>query len=76
LTAPAGTPASWQMSASRVAVTRLCSAGFMITVQPNARAGATFQAMVSNGSFHGAMAAMTPSGSRTVYVSVFVSGRG
>jgi hypothetical protein len=48
----------------------------MIDVQPNASAGATFQAIVSSGRFHGAMAATTPSGSRRVYVSVFASGRG
>jgi hypothetical protein len=35
-------------------------------VQPDARAGPTFQAAISSGKFHGMMAPTTPTGSRRV----------
>ncbi len=38
----------------------------MTTVQPAARAGASFQLISSSGEFHGVMAATTPTGSRRV----------
>jgi hypothetical protein len=41
-------------------------AGFTTTVFPMARAGATFQAVMAMGKFHGTMRAQTPSGSRKV----------
>ncbi len=37
----------------------------MITVQPASRAGATLVVMIMKGAFQGAMAATTPTGSRT-----------
>ena len=40
-------------------------AGFMITVHPASNAGATLLDMIAYGTFHGAMAATTPTGSRT-----------
>ena len=41
-------------------------AGLRIAVFPAARAGATFQAAISNGKFHGTMRPTTPIGSRSV----------
>jgi hypothetical protein len=44
----------------------VCSANFKIMVQPQARAGASFQAAMSRGKFQGMICATTPMGSRTV----------
>ncbi len=38
----------------------------MITVQPAKRAGATLVVMIMKGAFQGAIAATTPTGSRTI----------
>ncbi len=65
LTAPGGTPASTSTSASINAVTGVSDAGLMITGLPQARAGATFQVVMSNGKFQGTTMAHTPTGSRT-----------
>ncbi|CSD77273.1 Uncharacterised protein [Vibrio cholerae] len=43
--------------------TGVCSAGLRTTVQPAARAGANFQAAMSNGKFHGIIWPTTPIGS-------------
>jgi hypothetical protein len=43
-----------------------CSEGLITTVQPAARAGATFQVISSSGEFQGVIAATTPTGSRRV----------
>ena len=40
--------------------------GFSTTEQPQASAGATFQAAICSGKFHGTMAPTTPTGSRSV----------
>ncbi|MNJ56963.1 hypothetical protein D3C77_525320 [compost metagenome] len=40
------------------------SDGFNTTVHPAARAGASFQAVVTMGKFHGTISATTPQGSR------------
>ncbi len=66
LRTPSGTPASKASSASRRAVSGVCSAGFKTTVQPQARAGAIFCTAASSGTFQGTIAATTPIGSRTV----------
>ena len=53
LTTPAGTPACWQISANSSAVSEVNSAGLKTMVLPAASAGATFQASISSGKFHG-----------------------
>src|SRR5216684_449962 len=67
-TTPSGTPASWQSSPKRIAVSGVQLAGFSTTVLPAASAGATFHDASSSGKFQGTIAATTPSGSRNVYV--------
>ena len=66
LTTPGGKPASSISSASRSAVSGVCSAGFTTTVQPAASAGASFHIAIRCGKFHGMIAATTPTGSRRV----------
>ncbi|MNT77028.1 hypothetical protein D3C72_2161000 [compost metagenome] len=61
---PAGSPAWSATSANSVAVLGVTSDGFMITVLPNASAGATFQVNSSSGRFHGEITPTTPSGLR------------
>ena len=63
LTTPAGSPASWQISANLSAVSEVVSAGLSTTVLPHAKAGATFQASISNGKFHGVIWPATPNAS-------------
>ena len=62
LTTPGGNPASATSSASSSAVSGVVSAGFSTTVFPQARAGAIFQAAISNGKFQGMICPTTPSG--------------
>ena len=62
-TTPGGSSASWRISASSSAVTGVVSAGFSTAVFPHASAGASFQAAMSSGKFHGTICAATPSGS-------------
>jgi hypothetical protein len=59
-TTPLGTPARSQISANRMAVSGVNSAGFSTTVQPAAKAGAIFQASISSGKFHGMICPTTP----------------
>jgi hypothetical protein len=66
LTTPSGTPASAMTSASNSAVSGVCSAGLRITVLPHASAGATLNAAITSGKFHGMICAHTPTGSRSV----------
>ena len=47
----------------RNAVSGVCSAGFITTVLPVASAGASFQACISIGKFHGMIWPTTPTGS-------------
>ena len=64
LSTPGGRPASRDSSANSSAVSEVYSAGFSTTVLPIASAGATFQASIKSGKFHGMIAPQTPSGSR------------
>ena len=68
LKTPSGSPASWQRSANRRAVSGVCDAGLMITVLPAASAGAIFHDERRNGKFHGTIAPTTPTGWRSVKV--------
>ena len=61
-TTPGGSSASWQISASSSAVSGVVSAGLSTAVLPQASAGASFQAAISSGKFHGTIWAATPSG--------------
>ena len=67
LNAPGGNPASSMISAIASAVSGVSLAGFRITVQPAARAGANFQVAMLRGKFQGTTAPTTPTGSRSVY---------
>ena len=64
LKTPAGTPASWKMSAHSDADSGVNSAGFSTTVLPVASAGASFHDSSMNGVFHGVMRPATPIGLR------------
>ena len=61
-TTPGGSSASWQISASSSAVSGVVSAGLRIAALPHASAGASFQAAISSGKFHGTICATTPCG--------------
>lgn len=74
LNTPAGMPASRASSARRMAVKGVSMAGLMITVQPVASAGISFQAAISSGKFHGTMPTTTPTGSRLVNAVNFAPG--
>ncbi|MNN27905.1 hypothetical protein D3C81_1414560 [compost metagenome] len=60
---PAGTPASSASLTSAKAVSGVSAAGLQTTVQPAARAGAIFRAIIAAGKFQGVIAATTPTGS-------------
>ena len=62
---PFGTPASRASDANRSAVSEVYSAGFSTTVFPMASAGATFQASIKSGKFHGMICPQTPTASRS-----------
>ncbi|CAB5076783.1 unannotated protein [freshwater metagenome] len=64
LKTPSGKPASFAMSQRREALSGVHSAGFKITVSPDASAGAIFQLASISGAFHGVMSAATPDGSQ------------
>src|SRR5208282_5914822 len=66
LSTPAGTPACDANSVMRIALSEVSFDGFTTTLLPTARAGATFQANIRAGKFHGKTAATTPTGSRTI----------
>ena len=61
-TVPGGRPASAMTSASSSAVSGVVSAGLSTHVLPAASAGASFQAAISSGKFHGMIWPATPSG--------------
>ena len=63
-TTPGGSSASWITSASSSAVSGVVSAGLSTAVFPVASAGASFQAAISSGKFHGMIWPATPSGRR------------
>jgi hypothetical protein len=67
LTTPGGNPASSIKEAIFKADNGVCSAVFMTTVQPAARAGANFHACINMGKFHGMICPTTPTGSFVVY---------
>lgn len=66
LTTPSGIPASRHSSPSRIAVSGVALAGLRMSVFPAANAGASFQAAINSGKFHGTIGAQTPTGSRRV----------
>lgn len=65
--APGGRPAALAIPPSSRAVIGVASEGFSTTVQPAARAGATFHEAISIGKFQGMMAPATPTGSFTAF---------
>ena len=65
LSTPAGKPASSSAAAIARAVAGVSSDGLMITEQPAASALLILRAGVMAGAFHGAKAAIGPSGSRS-----------
>ena len=66
LMTPGGMPASISSSIVRDAASCWVGLGFQTTVLPAARAGASFQAGMRIGKFHGVITPTTPSGARTV----------
>ena len=58
-----GSPASCISSASRSALSGVCSAGLSTTVHPVASAGPSFRAAIRSGKFHGMIWPTTPIGS-------------
>jgi hypothetical protein len=75
LSTPGGSPAASATSASSSAESGVSVAGLTTAVLPMASAGATFQAVISSGKFHGTTSAHTPSGSRKVMaVPLFATG--
>ena len=70
LTTPAGSPASAHTCAKSHAERRVQGAGFSTTVFPMASAGATFQASMRRGKFHGMICPTTPT---PVWPSISVS---
>jgi hypothetical protein len=70
LNTPAGMPASWARSASRLHDSGLHSAGLSTTVLPAASAGAHFHVLSMNGAFHGVMMTATPAGMRMTRLAV------
>ena len=59
-TTPFGTPASWHASTMRQALSGAAEAGFSTTVLPQMSAGASFQAGMALGKFHGVTSPTTP----------------
>ncbi len=66
LTTPSGMPDSAMSSPKRNADKGVCSAGLRTIVHPAASAGASFQAAIMSGKFHGMIWPTTPTGSRSV----------
>ncbi len=60
---PLGSPASVKISARRKASSGVSGAGLKTTVQPATSDGASLAAAMNRGTFHGAMAPTTPTGS-------------
>jgi len=65
-TTPSGKPASANNAPNSSSAADACSDAFNTTVLPAANAGPNFTATKNNCEFHGATAATTPSGSRSV----------
>ena len=64
LSTPAGSPISVAISASACSGSGVTSEGLSTAVQPAASAGASFQALVTSGKFHGVIRPTTPAGSK------------
>ena len=60
LTTPSGMPASMHASPRMYASSGVSGAGLITMVQPAASAGPSFSMMVNSGTFHGTIAATTP----------------
>src|SRR5688500_1518502 len=69
LSTPAGNPHSFAYSANLSSESDVFDAGLITTVFPHASAGAIFHTASISGKFHGVIAPMTPTGSRSVYVN-------
>ncbi len=76
LRTPAGMPASSARTASAIAVSGVCSAGFETTVHPTARAGAIFRAIIAAGKFQGVIVPTTPTGCLMTIIRLSVDGAG
>src|SRR5438552_16800626 len=63
-TTPVGTPASVSISAISIVSSGVSGDGFRTIVHPATKAGASFDIAVNCGTFHGAIAPTTPTGSR------------
>ena len=63
LSTPLGSPASAKISASTLASSGVSGAGLNTTVLPDSRAGDSLAQARKSGTFHGVMAATTPTGS-------------
>ena len=68
---PSGRPASAASSANRRTDRGVCSAGLTRVEHPAASAGASFQAAISSGKFHGSTRPTTPAGSLTISATAF-----
>ena len=64
LNTPSGKPLSAMIAASSSSASGVTSDGLSTTQQPAASAGASFQAVVTMGKFHGTISPTTPQGSR------------
>src|SRR6266478_3708925 len=73
---PVGTPACSKIRITLAPVNGVSVAGLKTTVFPATKAGAIFQAGIEAGKFHGAIAAITPSGCFSVYAKFFGSSLG
>ena len=70
LSTPSGRPAAWQISARRIVVPGVSSAGFTTAVQPTARANGSFWLTIRSGKFQGVIMPTTPTGSRNTSPSM------
>ena len=64
LMTPGGSPASSTASASRYGSSAVSGAGLSTIVDPDARQGPSFIAIMYSGTFHGMIPAATPTGAR------------
>src|SRR5712692_9809316 len=76
LNVPGGSPASSAMLAMASAVSGVAGEGFSTTVQPAARAAASFRVTIVAGKFQGVTAATGPTGWRSTHVRFPVCGDG
>jgi hypothetical protein len=74
LSTPAGTPTSHSRSASASIVSGVCEAGLTTIVQPAAIAGPIFRVPIGNGTFHGVIMSVGPTGCFIIISRVAPSG--